>query len=223
MRSTATPLYIQPAQLVIIREQKLRKLVVSFSIPLVAALTLLMEPAVADSPFSVSVPGEGGFSRPTLSTASDYYIRANNESACKDYAHAVEDFNEALRLKPSYGEALGNRGAARFNLQDYSGALADYNAALKIFPNTKALLDLKAQVEGVMREQANQVSQSAQINQVRPAVIPGGDFADPSTMIMMDAQRRGLVPAYGDLSDPATIIMMNAKRRGLIPQNTPNP
>ena len=50
------------------------------------------------------------------------------------------------------------------------------------------------------------------------------DFSDPATIIMMNAQRRGLVPANTatpalpqDFSEPADIIMMNAQRRGLIP------
>jgi hypothetical protein len=50
------------------------------------------------------------------------------------------------------------------------------------------------------------------------------DFSDPATIIMMNAQRRGLVPANTqmpalpqDFSEPADIIMMNAQRRGLVP------
>jgi len=50
------------------------------------------------------------------------------------------------------------------------------------------------------------------------------DFSDPATIIMMNAQRRGLIPANTampalpqDFSEPADIIMMNAQRRGLIP------
>jgi hypothetical protein len=52
------------------------------------------------------------------------------------------------------------------------------------------------------------------------------DMSDPATILMMNAKRRGLVPANtplpvgGDLTDPSTIIMMNAQRRGLIPNTT---
>jgi prepilin-type processing-associated H-X9-DG protein len=160
-------------------------------------------------------------------SAKQFYIRGVQAADQKQWADAEEYYNEALRLNPNYGEALGNRGAARFNLKNYNGALSDYNAALKIFPTNKALIDLKTQVEGVMNsEQANAQQENAEranaaANQIRIRSVLGGDFADPSTQIMMNAQRRGLVPA--DPSDPATIIMENARRRGLIPANTPNP
>jgi len=85
-------------------------------------------------------------------------------------------------------------------------------------------------VEGVIRENAG-ANQSAQnqgagqanlSNQTRAQMMLGGDLSDPSTIIMMNAQRRGLItqPAV-DYSDPASIIMMNARKRGLVPANTP--
>jgi tetratricopeptide (TPR) repeat protein len=205
------------------------KVAVSAAIPLVALTLLLMRPCFANdaSPFFVDGETGGAQSLPKLSTAKEYYVRALNESNNKDYASAIRDYTEALRLDPHYGEALGNRGAARFNAQDYKGALSDYNAALKIFPGNKALIGLKSQVETAIQENANQSSQNAQLEarkrMLMNQALLGGDFADPSTTIMRNAQQRGLIPSGGDPSDPATIIMNNARRRGLIPANTPNP
>jgi tetratricopeptide (TPR) repeat protein len=166
------------------------------------------------------------------SSSKDFYIRGLKEANDKKWADAEQYYTEALNLDPHYGEAYGNRGAARFNLKDFNGALSDYNAALKIFPTNKALFDLKVQVEGVLRENAaanqaaqNQASQQANFaNQQRAQMMLGGDLSDPSTIIMMNAQRRGLItqPAV-DYSDPASIIMMNARKRGLVPANTPTP
>jgi tetratricopeptide (TPR) repeat protein len=158
-------------------------------------------------------------------SAKQFYVRGVESANKNQWADAEEYYNEALKLNPNYGEALGNRGAARFNLKNYSGALSDYNAALKIYPDNKALAGLKTQVEGVINEsQANAAQASAAqaaANQIRIRSVLGGDFADPSTQIMMNAQRRGLIAP--DPSDPAYIIMQNAKRRGLVPANTPNP
>jgi tetratricopeptide (TPR) repeat protein len=205
------------------------KVAVSAAIPLVALTLLLIRPCFANDPSPFFVDGETGDAQtlPKLSTAKEYYVRGLTESNNKDYASAVRDYTEALRLDPHYGEALGNRGAARFNAHDYNGALSDYNAALKIFPGNKALIGLKSQVETAIQENANQSSQNAQLEARKRALMNqallGGDFADPSTTIMRNAQQRGLIPNVGDPSDPATIIMNNARRRGLIPANTPNP
>jgi tetratricopeptide (TPR) repeat protein len=160
-----------------------------------------------------------------VAVSKELCSRGLTESNNKNYSAAVDYYNEAIKLRPEYGEALGNRGAARFNLKDYNGALSDYKASLKIFPNNQALKDLVVQVEGVMRENANGQNEAArQANNIRMRSVLGGDMADPSTIIMMNAERRGLIqePAV-DYSDPASIIMMNARRRGLIPANTPNP
>jgi tetratricopeptide (TPR) repeat protein len=209
---------------------KLEQKMVSAAIPLIAYTFLSISPCFANDPSPFVVDGQTGGEQtaPKLSTAKEYYVRALNESNNKDFPSSVRDYTEALRLDPHYGEALGNRGAAKFNLQDYNGALSDYNAALKIFPGNKALLGLKSQVETTMQENANQSSQNAQLEARKRALMLnqamlGGDFADPSTMIMRNAQQRGLIPNVGDPGDPATIIMNNARRRGLIPANTPNP
>jgi len=180
------------------------------------------------SPFSASAKAVPTADK--IASSKQLYARAMKEDGVKNYAGAIEYYTQAIDLNPKYGEAYGNRGAARFNAKDFNGALSDYNEALKIFPSNKALVALKDQVEGVLRENANANCQTgagrqaAMANQIRMQTMMGGDFADPSTMIMMNAQRRGLVPAQGvDMSDPASIIMMNARRRGLIPQNTPDP
>lgn len=191
---------------------------------LVVNCSPFVECAYADpSPFDPPSQQAPEKARIKLSTAKEYYMRGTEESQQKNYSDAVSDFDEALRMNPNYGEALGNRGAARFNLNNYQGALSDYDAALKIFPGNQALLNLKAQAEQAISEAANQAARQAAIDRIRSQAMFGGDFADPSTMIMRNAEQGGLAPAGVDMSDPASIIMMNAKRRGLIPQNTPNP
>ncbi len=223
MPRSSLRLYAQFSQAIANAESRGRSRLVSNAIPTVITYLLLLTPAFADpSPFDQ--PNESATARPKLATAKDYFNRGTSESSSKNYDAAVADFDEAIRLNPNYGEAFGNRGAAKFDLQDFTGALSDYNTALKVFPTNQALLNLKSQAEQAINERANQATRAAQINQIRSqGSIGGGDFADPSTMIMRNAQQRGLIPSGADMSDPATIIMMNAKRRGLIPQDTPNP
>jgi len=204
----------------------------SLAIPVLASLLLGCGAGMADeSPFTATTMGEGIKKElPKLATPKEYFARALEENNRKDYDSAIKDYSEAIRLNPHYGEAIANRGSSLYNNGDVEGSLRDFNEAVKIFPTNKAVLDLKAMAENTLRERANNQAavenqaRQAAANQMRAQMMLGGDFSDPSTMIMMNAQRRGLVsPQAVDYSDPASIIMMNAKRRGLVPQNTPNP
>ena len=44
-----------------------------------------------------------------------------------DYAAAIADFNEAIRLAPNYANAFNNRGVAFRNAGDLEHAIADYD------------------------------------------------------------------------------------------------
>lgn len=57
--------------------------------------------------------------------AATYVNRGILRLRAGGYDRAVEDFNSALRLNPSLGEALVNRGAARIGQRRYREALAD--------------------------------------------------------------------------------------------------
>jgi serine/threonine protein kinase len=45
---------------------------------------------------------------------------------------AIADYNEAIRLKPSFAFAYNNRGLAKYELGDKKGAIADYNKAIRL-------------------------------------------------------------------------------------------
>ena len=51
------------------------------------------------------------------------------------YDRAIEDYNEALRLKPDFAQAFSDRGAAWYFKGEYSKAIADYDEAIRIDPN----------------------------------------------------------------------------------------
>lgn len=57
-----------------------------------------------------------------------YRVKAN-------YAQAIDDFNEAIRLEPKFANAFNNRGVAYRNTGDLDRALADYNQAISIKPD----------------------------------------------------------------------------------------
>lgn len=49
----------------------------------------------------------------------------------KDYAGAIEDFNQALQLNPHNTKAYFNRGFAYANLEKYQNAIDDYTHAIE--------------------------------------------------------------------------------------------
>ncbi|MBQ9076619.1 MAG: tetratricopeptide repeat protein [Muribaculaceae bacterium] len=68
----------------------------------------------------------------------------------KDFAGALDDMNEAIKLQPKYAGFFINRAFLRYNLDDYFGAMADYDYALQLEPlNSVALFNrglLRAEV-----------------------------------------------------------------------------
>ncbi len=52
-----------------------------------------------------------------------------------DLDGALDDYNEAIRLKPDYAMAYNNRGITRKAKDDLDGALDDYNEAIRHKPD----------------------------------------------------------------------------------------
>jgi tetratricopeptide (TPR) repeat protein len=51
-----------------------------------------------------------------------------------EYDKAIDDFNEAIKLRPNYPNALNNRAVAYRNKGDLDHALADYDQAIALKP-----------------------------------------------------------------------------------------
>lgn len=68
-------------------------------------------------------------------SANAYVMRANIAiSGSGDYAAALADMNEAIKLQPQFAGYFINRAFLRYNLDDYYGAMADYNYAITLDP-----------------------------------------------------------------------------------------
>jgi len=63
-----------------------------------------------------------------------FHNRGNAWRSKGDYARAIADYDEAIRLTPNEAYSYQNRGAARQALGDLDGALADINAAIRLNP-----------------------------------------------------------------------------------------
>jgi tetratricopeptide (TPR) repeat protein len=51
-----------------------------------------------------------------------------------DLSHAMADFNESMRIDPTYPSAYNNRGNTWYRRRDFDRAIADYNQAIQLDP-----------------------------------------------------------------------------------------
>ena len=58
-----------------------------------------------------------------------------------DLEEALQDYDEAIRLKPDYALAFNNRGDARRAKGDIDGALQDYEQAIRLKPDFAEALE----------------------------------------------------------------------------------
>jgi tetratricopeptide (TPR) repeat protein len=64
--------------------------------------------------------------------ANAHNNRANAYLANGDAGRAMQDYDEAIRLKPDYAIAFSNRGNAEVHLRQYDKALSDYQQSLRL-------------------------------------------------------------------------------------------
>ncbi|MDE5688156.1 MAG: tetratricopeptide repeat protein [Paramuribaculum sp.] len=65
-----------------------------------------------------------------------YLIRADiSINGTHDYAKALSDMDEAIRIQPRYAAFFINRAFVRRNLDDYYGAISDYDYATQLAPS----------------------------------------------------------------------------------------
>ena len=60
------------------------------------------------------------------------FKRGTAEIETGAYADAVADFDEAIRLRPEYGEAFHNRGVAQWRMGKLEDALADFDESIAL-------------------------------------------------------------------------------------------
>ncbi len=71
--------------------------------------------------------------------AAAYNDRGDAYTNNYDDEHAIADYNQAIKLKPNYVQALVSRALAYANQQNFELAIMDYSHAIRIDPtNAKA-------------------------------------------------------------------------------------
>ncbi|MDR3617022.1 MAG: tetratricopeptide repeat protein [Candidatus Obscuribacterales bacterium] len=134
--------------------------------------------------------------------AEAHYHQGMKENESGQFASAVADYDQAIKLDPQYWKAYGNRSAARYNNGDYKGALSDLKIAIPHLPPNKALNDLQAMCEKALASNSTpSADMTARREMVRQLMINaqfGGDLTNPGFQIIMAARRKaGLDPMTG--------------------------
>lgn len=81
---------------------------------------------------------------------------------------AISDFNQALRIDPSYVDAYNNRGIAYYNIGEYDKAISDFSQALRVNPNYADLYNNRGVVYGKMGEYDKAMSDFNQTLRLNP-------------------------------------------------------
>lgn len=68
-------------------------------------------------------------------SASDHFHQGVTKRHLGQYSAAINEFSAAIRLKPNFAEAYGNRGLAKYYLGQYENAIADYENAIRLKPD----------------------------------------------------------------------------------------
>ena len=79
-------------------------------------------------------PGGGPSRQLDPKDALNYNSRGIAWFSKKEYAKAIADYNEAIRIDPLYSTAYNNRGIVRFDMREYDESVTDFNKAILIDP-----------------------------------------------------------------------------------------
>ena len=98
---------------------------------------------------------EGGAKLSTAERSLAHAMRALAYSLQGQYAEALQDYDEAVRLRPDFDVALNNRAWSLFKMKRLSEAMTDVERALKIAPWSAHAFDTRShlhQAEGRTRQ-----------------------------------------------------------------------
>ena len=94
----------------------------------------------------------------TPKTAAEFAERAETYYENKEYAKAIADFNQALKLEPNGEKTVLYylaRGVVYCDMEEFDKALADINHADKLMPNNAGILAWRGNVYALKAEKRN--------------------------------------------------------------------
>src|SRR5262249_29907329 len=70
-----------------------------------------------------------------VDAAPAFYNRGVGYGRKGEYDRAIQDYDQAIRLKPDLAEAFNNRGSAYGNKGQYARAIQDFDEAIRLKPD----------------------------------------------------------------------------------------
>jgi tetratricopeptide (TPR) repeat protein len=142
---------------------------------------------------------------PSGPKADDFFLQADEKYKTGDLKGAVENYSQALRLNPNYGEAYFGRGDARGDLGDKQGAIEDLTQAIRINPNQLRSYGAR----GLFRSQSgDQEGAKADFQKALKISINSEDYRD---YIGRGVAYAGLGDNQGAIADFDQAIRLNPK------------
>ena len=135
------------------------------------------------------------------SSGINYKQRGHGKSAKGDYAGAIEDFTQAIKLKPDDVDAYNARGWAKRHIDDYDGAIEDFTKAIELKPGDTHALISRASVRDIAGEYTDAIEDFTQVIKHDPQ--------DAHIYIQRAQVRRKLKDFIGAIEDYNQAIKLN--------------
>lgn len=98
-----------------------------------------------------------------------YVLRADIAiNSQKNYAQALEDMNEAIKLQPKFAGYFINRAFLRYKLDDYFGAMSDYDYAIQLDPTNYMAMYNRALLKVEVHDYNRAIDDLNQVLAMRP-------------------------------------------------------
>ena len=150
------------------------------------------------------------FERLQLSPAPasvDLLEQGRKKQDLEDYAGAISDYTEYLRLHPTHLEAYKSRGFARAMMNDLSGAIADFDRAVEISPRHADAYNARGNVHAMAGHLV------ASLRDFNLAIRIDRNFAD--AYYNRALSRHGLGDSYGAKSDLSRAAQLFRQQRDI--------
>ena len=101
-------------------------------------------------------------------TAATAFYGGRAKQVDNDHAGALGDYDEAIRLRPEFPDALINRGTAKGILGDYTGALGDSDEAIRLRPRDPDAFSNRGNAKLALGDHAGAIKDHDEAIRLRP-------------------------------------------------------
>ena len=111
-------------------------------------------------------------------TAITYYNRGVAKHDLGEYADAIADYDEAIRLQPDHASAYYNRGNAKYALGEYEAAITDYDEAIRLQPDYVLAYNNRGLIKYTLGEYAAAIADFDIAIELQPDNADAYDYRD---------------------------------------------